>query len=171
MRLSTFILALLSISTSSALPTNLATFLLVTTTQPAPNANTSELKAVSATSLFDPFKQPALILRLEPPGYNSLPNFTLSSGTLSTNAQGPFGSTRYEYNSTLVTPGAQLQFLASVQPEGNLALDGGYLLTVGGEREGWTICEGELGEEVLYWRGDGEGCVETFVQAVRGAPY
>ncbi|KAH9871801.1 hypothetical protein J1614_006058 [Plenodomus biglobosus] len=84
----------MSIATNSAVPTAVANFLLVTTTQLDPSANTSELKAVSATSLFDPFKQPALVLRLEGPGYGSLPNFTLSSGTLSTNAQGPFGSTR-----------------------------------------------------------------------------
>jgi hypothetical protein len=36
----------------TALPRNLTNFLLVTTSQIDPSANTSELKAVSATSLF-----------------------------------------------------------------------------------------------------------------------
>ncbi|KAH9877346.1 hypothetical protein IAQ61_002711 [Plenodomus lingam] len=137
----------------------------------SPHANSSQLKAVSATSLFDPFKQPALVLRLEQPGYNSLPNFTLSSGTLSTNAQGPFGSTRYIYNSTMVTAGSELQFLASMQSKGNMALGQGYLLTVDGEREGWTVCEGDLREDVLFWKGKGESCVGTYLHAVRKPPY
>jgi hypothetical protein len=75
------------------------------------------------------------------------------------------------YNSSVMAPGDELKFLAQEQPEGNLALDEGYLLTVGGEREGWTVCEGVLGQEVLSWRGNGTGCVETYVHAVKSAPY
>jgi hypothetical protein len=78
------------------------------------------------------------------PGYNSLPNFTLTSGTLSTIAQAPFGGGSKLYNSTVVEAGKELQFLASTQPAGNLALDGNYVLTVDGEKEGWTICDGAL---------------------------
>ncbi|KAF1947673.1 hypothetical protein EJ02DRAFT_507519 [Clathrospora elynae] len=158
-------------SICAALPTDLTTFLLVTTSQLDTGRNTSELKAVYATSLYDPFHQPALLLRLIGPGYGSLPNFTLASGTLSTTAQGPFGSTMYVYNSTVVTAGQELQFLASAQPAGNLALDEGYLLTVDGEREGWTICEGALETDVLSWKGTAEDCVKTYLHAVREAPY
>ncbi|KAF1828414.1 hypothetical protein BDW02DRAFT_512358 [Decorospora gaudefroyi] len=168
---SLFSIAMLSLSMTSALPTNLTNFLLVTTSQLNPSANTSELKAVSATSLFNPFHQPALLLRLTGPGYGSLPNFTLADGTLSTLAAAPFGSTMYTYNSTRVTAGKELQFLASEQTGGNLALDDGYLLTVDGQREGWTICEGALSNEVLSWRGDTSGCVNTYVHAVLKAPY
>jgi hypothetical protein len=75
------------------------------------------------------------------------------------------------YNSTRVTAGSELQFLASQQPAGNIALDEGYLLTVDGQREGWTICDGALGNEVLSWRGNGTGCVKTYVHAVVKAPY
>lgn len=121
------------------------------------------------THLQDPFYQPALLLRLTGPGYGSLPNFTLTSGTLSTIAQAPFGGALYRYNSTIVEAGKELQFLASEQPAGNLALDAGYLLTVDGERKGWTICEGALSNEVLSWKG--VGCKETYVHAVRRAPY
>lgn len=64
-----------------------------------------------------------------------------------------------------------MQFLASEQPKGNLALDEAYLLTVGGERKGWTVCEGALGSEVLSWKGIVEGCRETYVHAVTKAPY
>lgn len=46
------LLALLSASLSTAAPTELTNFLLVTTDQPEPNYNSSNLKAVSATSLF-----------------------------------------------------------------------------------------------------------------------
>ncbi|KAH7077747.1 hypothetical protein BKA63DRAFT_542093 [Paraphoma chrysanthemicola] len=155
----------------AALPANLTNFLLVTTSSLDPSCNSSELKAVSATSLFDPFNQPALLLRLIGPGYNSLPNFTLTSGTLSTYAQAPFGGGTKLYNSTVVEAGKELQFLASAQPAGNLALDAGYLLTVDGEKEGWTICDGPLENEVLSWKGTADGCQATYLHAVTKAPY
>jgi hypothetical protein len=44
--------AIASASFCVALPTDLTNFLLVTTSQVDASANTSELKAVSATSLF-----------------------------------------------------------------------------------------------------------------------
>jgi len=44
--------AIASASICAALPTDLTNFLLVTTSQIDASANTSELKAVSATSLF-----------------------------------------------------------------------------------------------------------------------
>ncbi|KAL1799927.1 hypothetical protein ACET3X_000269 [Alternaria dauci] len=164
--------AITGASLCTALPTNLTNFLLVTTSQIDPSANTSQLKAVSATSLFDPFHQPALLLRLTGPGYGSLPNFTLTDGTLSTIALAPFSTTEYkQFNSTVVTTGSELQFLASVQPAGNIALDDGYLLTVDGQREGWTICEGDLSQEVLSWRGNASDCTKTYVHAVLKAPY
>lgn len=119
----------------------------------------------------DPFHQPALLLRLTGPGYGSLPNFTLTDGTLSTIALAPFGNTYSRFNSTVVTAGSELQFLASVQPAGNIALDEGYLLTVDGQREGWTICEGALSNEVLSWRGNASDCTKTYVHAVLKAPY
>ena len=119
----------------------------------------------------DPFNQLALLLRLTGPGYNSLPNFTLSSGTLSTIALAPFGGGAKLYNSTIVEAGKELQFLASAQPAGNLALDENYLLTVDGEKEGWTICAAALSNEVLSWKGTAEGCKQTHVHAVRKAPY
>jgi len=53
MRFSTLsLLALLGASMTAAAPTELTNFLLVTTDQPEPNYNSSNLKAVSATSLF-----------------------------------------------------------------------------------------------------------------------
>ncbi|KAH3943385.1 hypothetical protein HBI56_110190 [Parastagonospora nodorum] len=172
MQLSTFaFLALAGASLCAALPTDLANFLLVTTAQANPGANTSDLKAVSATSLFDPFNQPGLLLRLTGPGYNSLPTFTISSGTLSTVAQAPFNGGPKLYNSTVVEAGKQLQFLAAVQPTGNLALDENYLLTVNGEKSGWTICDGALDTDVLSWKGTGEGCEATYLHAVTKAPY
>jgi hypothetical protein len=70
-----------------------------------------------------------------------------------------------------VTEGSELQFLASAQPAGNIALDGGYLLTVGGEKEGWTICEGQLEQDVLFWKGTDASCRSTYLHAVREAPY
>lgn len=33
--------------------------------------------------------------------------------------------------------------------KGNLGLEEGGLLTVGGERVGWKVCEGELGQSVV----------------------
>ncbi|KAF1921123.1 hypothetical protein BDU57DRAFT_553348 [Ampelomyces quisqualis] len=172
MRLSTYgVLTVAGASICTALPANLTNFLLVTTTQAAQGANSSQLKAVSATSLFDPYNQPALLLRLIGPGYNTLPNFTLSSGTLSTIAHAPFGGGTKLFNSTTVEAGKELQFLASSQPAGNLALDANYLLTVDGEKEGWTICDGALSSEVLSWKGTADGCEKTYVHAVKKAPY
>lgn len=67
--------------------------------------------------------------------------------------------------------GEKLQFLAEEQGSGNLALSDGYLLTVGGEKEGWTICKAELEEQVLFWKGTATDCKKTYVHAVTGAPY
>ncbi|KAF2828545.1 hypothetical protein CC86DRAFT_368757 [Ophiobolus disseminans] len=155
----------------AAFPTELTNFLLVTTSQADPNPDPSELQAVAATSLYDPFHQPALILRLIGSGYNSLPNFTLTDGTLSSVALAPFNGGEKLYNSTIVEAGKELQFLASPQPAGNMALSEGYLLTVDGEEEGWTICNGLLGSEVLTWKGTTDGCADTYVHAVTKAPY
>ncbi|EDU51254.1 hypothetical protein A1F94_009792 [Pyrenophora tritici-repentis] len=172
MRFSSIIsVAIAGATIAAALPMDLTNFLLVTTSQEKIGENSSELKAVSATSLFDPFHQPALLLRLTGPGYGSLPNFTLTDGTLSTISAAPFGNQMYRYNSTRVTAGSELQFLASVQPTGNIELDAGYLLTVDGQREGWTICEGVLDAEVLSWMGNATDCTKTYVHAVLKAPY
>lgn len=75
------------------------------------------------------------------------------------------------YNSTTVEEGKELQFLAAEQPAGNLALDENYVLTVDGQKEGWTICDGALENEVLSWKGTAEGCEATYVHAVTKAPY
>jgi hypothetical protein len=189
MRFSTAFLLAAGVSLCAALPTELKDFLLVTTSQAVASDNTAELKAVSATSLFvhppssrvlkstltyilqDPFNQPALVLRLTGPGYMSLPTFTLTDGTLSSIATAPFNGGKKRYNSTIVAEGKELQFLASVQPKGNMALNDGYLLTVDGEQEGWAICDGALGSQVLNWKNDAEGCEKTYVHAVTKAPY
>jgi len=70
-----------------------------------------------------------------------------------------------------VTAGKELQFVAQEQEKGNVALDGGYLVTVGGEKEGWTICDSATGSEVLYWKGNATDCVKTYLHAVSKPPY
>jgi hypothetical protein len=141
--------------TTSSNPTNstsspLTYFYLLTTTSPTRNTNSSLLPSVSATSLFDPLAQTTYLLRLIGPGYNSLPQFNLTAdGTLETEAAGPHGVGEFEYNSTRVRAGEDLKFEAKEQPKGNLGLADGFLLTVGGESEGWTICEGDLGQQVV----------------------
>lgn len=144
---------LLALATSY--PYTPSTFYLVTTEQSTPTTNSSLLRAVSATSLFDPYYRPALAIRLTGPGYGSLPNFTLTDGTLHTIASGPHGIGVYEYNSTAVVAGQELQFLAAPQPAGGLALSGGYLLSVNGTTNGWTICVGELEQDVVSGLLDG----------------
>jgi hypothetical protein len=131
-------------------PTN---FLLVTTTSCDPALNSSTLANVSATSLFDPFDQSNHLLRLIQPGYGSLPRFNLTNGDLNSLAPGVEAVGTYVYNSTgVVTEGEELTFSAAVEPKGNLGLRSGYLVTVGGEGEGWTICDGPLGEPVVSSR-------------------
>ncbi|KAF2007054.1 hypothetical protein P154DRAFT_541862 [Amniculicola lignicola CBS 123094] len=156
---------------TSALPTELKDFFLVTTTQAEASPISPDVQAASATSLFAPYYQPNLLLRLIGPGYGSLPIFTLESGNLHTFASGPHGQGYFEYNSTTLTTNGELQFLAEEQPEGNLGLSDGYLLTVDGKSEGWTICDGLLSSRILRWKGEGEGCVGTVLQAVAEAPY
>lgn len=142
---------------TTAAPTSLkpVNFFLVTTSQPTPTANSSDLANVNATSLFNPSLDPTVqepyLLRLIEPGYNSLPTFNLTNGTLHTDttALGSAGFGTYEYNSTEVLKGGELQFLPSNQRRGNLGFRDGYLLTVGGDYEGWTVCDGALGEEVV----------------------
>ncbi|OCL01672.1 hypothetical protein AOQ84DRAFT_213094 [Glonium stellatum] len=166
-----FILVSTLLALATAYPSTPSTFYLVTTNQSAPTTNSSLLRAVSATSLFDPYYRPALAIRLTGPGYGSLPNFTLTDGTLHTTAAGPHGIGIYEYNSTAVVAGQELQFLASPQPVGGLALSGGYLLSVNGTTNGWTICVGELEQDVLEWMGTDASCNATYVHAVTAAPY
>lgn len=70
-----------------------------------------------------------------------------------------------------MTEGGELQFMAKKQENGNVGLDGGYLVTVDGEKEGWTVCKSRSGEEVLFWKGTGEDCTATFMHAVTKPPY
>jgi hypothetical protein len=164
MHLPTILLATLTIL-ATALPTNytgtpstgnstqpLTNFLLLTTTSSTKGGNSSLLPIVSATSLFDPLAQTNYFLRLIGPGYNSLPRFNLTDGTLETEAAGPHGVGESEYNSTRVKAGEDLMFAPQAQARGNLGLADGFLLTVSGERKGWKICEGDLGQQVVsFW--------------------
>ncbi|KAK3679413.1 hypothetical protein LTR78_000974 [Recurvomyces mirabilis] len=147
-------------------------FLLVATSQCPSTSNSSALADVSATSLFDPFNQKNYLLRLIAPGYGSLPRFNLTNGDLQSVAPGIEGVGVYEYNSTGgVAEGDELMFSPSAEPAGNLALKNGYLLTVDGEEEGWTICDGQLEESVIYWKGNDSSCELTYIHAVQDAPY
>lgn len=139
--------AVLPFTTSA--PTNPTNFLLVTTTSHTPCANSSDLASVSATSLFDPYYQTNYLLRTIAPGYGSLPRFNLTGGTLESLASGPHGVGEFEYNSTAVRAGEELQFAPSKEPAGRLGLKDGFLLSVGGKATGWTICDGELEERVV----------------------
>ncbi|KAF2731782.1 hypothetical protein EJ04DRAFT_442275 [Polyplosphaeria fusca] len=166
------LLALLSPALSHAASSAaLKDFLLVTTDQKESTTNSADLKAVSATSLFDPYYQPNVLLRLIDPGYGSLPNFTLTGGQLQTLNPLPHGGDYVLYNSTTVAEGKELQFFAEVEPRGNLDLDQGYLLSVDGDSEGWTLCPGSLSARVVAWKGTAEGCKKTYLQAVQKAPY
>lgn len=142
-------------STTSSYPSNnntstpLTNFYLLTSPSPAQSTNSSLLPSVSATSLFDPLAQTNYLLRLIGPGYNSLPQFNLTDGTLETEAAGPHGVGEFEYNSTRVRAGEDLMFAPATQPKGNLGLVDGYLLSVGGESEGWRVCDGDLGQQVV----------------------
>jgi hypothetical protein len=135
-------------NTTTLNPTN---FYLLTTTSPTQSpGNSSLLPSASLTSLFDPLSQTTYLLRLIGPGYNSLPQFNLTSdGTLETEAAGPHGVGEFEYNSTRVRAGEDLMFEAKEQGKGNLGLEDGYLLAVGGKSEGWTVCQGDLGQQVV----------------------
>lgn len=146
-------------------------FLLVTTTDCEPNANSSLLSNVSATSLFDPFNQRNYLLRTIAPGYGSLPYFNLTSGTLHTTASGPEAQGTFQYNSTEVEAGTELQFAPANEPSGNLGLKDGYLLMVNGTGTGWSVCDGEIGQSVIEWMGTDASCVDTYIQAVSKAPY
>ncbi|KAK3203545.1 hypothetical protein GRF29_112g1608879 [Pseudopithomyces chartarum] len=115
----TALASLLPLTTS--LPTSpLSTFYLVTSDQSTPTQNSSQLRGVHATTPYseDPVSQSTLLLRLIGPGYNSLPNFTLTSGVLSTTTSGPHGIGYVQYNSSTVTAGQELQFLARAQEGG-----------------------------------------------------
>ncbi|RMY87051.1 hypothetical protein D0862_10779 [Hortaea werneckii] len=147
-------------------------FLLVTTSQAEASNSATALADVSATSLFDPYNQQNYLLRTIADTYASLPRFNLTNGDLHTRATGIEGVGTYVYNSTgTIRAGQEFMLSPQKEPKGNLALKDGYLLTVGGEAKGWTICEGELGLDVLYWKGNGSSCSPTYVHAVTQAPY
>lgn len=90
---------------------------------------------------------------------------------LSTTTSGPHGIGTVTYNSENITTGQELQFVAQKSAKGNVALDGGYLVTVDGEKEGWTICDSKSGTDVLWWKGEGSDCKKTFLHAVKEPPY
>lgn len=127
----------------------LSNFYLVTTDQQTSALNSSSLKNVSLTTLFDPYYQAAYLLRLVEPGYGSVPVFNLTDGTLHVDEAGPHGIGEYEYNSTAVYAGSELQFEAAPEGKGDLELKDGYLLAVNGSAVGWTICTEELGQSVV----------------------
>lgn len=52
-----------------------------------------------------------------------------------------------------------------------LGLKDGYLLGVEGDVEGWRVCPGDLGQQVVVWQGNATGCVKRYLQAVEKAPY
>ncbi|CZT16136.1 uncharacterized protein RCC_01977 [Ramularia collo-cygni] len=171
-----FLLAIMCAALTAAIPTpppDLTNFLLVTSTCSDYTANSSLLPNVNATSLFDPNKQETFLLRLIAPGYGSLPQFNISNSTLQTESYGPVGFTLEEYNSTTVTSGDELGFVPAVQTMGNLGLKDGYLLSVLGETEGWTVCDGAgaIGQSVIFWKGEDESCEPRYVHAVQTAPY
>lgn len=116
-------------------------FYLVTTSSPSCSGNSSYLPSVAATSTFAPAHQPTLLLRTIGPGYNSLPNFTLADGTLQTISNGPFGVKTELYKSITPGEGEQLGFVAAEISGGGFSLEVGYLLAVGGDTDGWTLCE------------------------------
>ena len=85
-----------------------------------------------------------------------------------------------------MAPNTQLQFVESTAPagagngtgtsaggSGSIGVGGeaGNLLAVDGETTGWSVCPSETGQKVLWWKGEGEGCQETFLQVVGEAPY
>lgn len=153
----TLALFVVAISITSALPTltrdtsgNPQNFLLVTTTSSSASAHSSNLPNVSATTYFDPYHQTTFLLRTIAPGYGSLPLFNLTDGTLQTPAY-VFNDNdgTVEYNSTIVIAGEELGFEPDPQPDGNLVLKDGYLLTVGGDAEGWTLCNGPIDQTVV----------------------
>lgn len=67
---------------------------------------------------------------------------------MQTITDGPFGAKTQLYNSTTPAVGEQLGFVAAENPAGGLSLEGGYLLAVGGETQGWTLCK-TSGEPVV----------------------
>ncbi|KAL1303388.1 hypothetical protein AAFC00_006781 [Neodothiora populina] len=147
-----------------------ANFYLVTTNQHTPLANSSALKNVSLTTLYDPNYQPDNFLRTIKPGFAFVPTFNISDGVLHCEMAGPHGVGDYEYNSTHVYSGSELTFRAEYQGHGDLSLKHGYLLAVNGTASSWTICESK-GEPVVEYKGKAEGCTPTYIQAVAQAPY
>lgn len=142
---------------------NLSNFFLVTSTARDPISPSSLLPSVNATSLFDAdrFGDDLYQLRLIAPGYNSLPRFNLTDNALHTIAYGVGGKGEYDYESTEVDEGEELEFDPTPEgEEGNLELKEGYLLAVDGECGGWTVCEGEMGQNVVSY------CVSTIYARV-----
>ncbi|KAJ9621225.1 hypothetical protein H2203_007277 [Taxawa tesnikishii (nom. ined.)] len=84
---------------------------------------------------------------------------------------GPHGIGSYVYNSTSVQAGGELQFLAQSEPNSGFALKSGYLLTINGTEKGWTLCTGDLGQTVVYYKGTDASCTPTYIQAVSTPPY
>ncbi|KAF2859673.1 hypothetical protein K470DRAFT_282552 [Piedraia hortae CBS 480.64] len=165
----------LLVATASAATfiTDARDFLLVTTTQIDGSADTSKLANVSATTLFNPFNQEEFLLRLIGPGYGYLSRFELTDSDLHTLARKPHSNSQVEYNSTgPVKEHSQLAFAPRPDaPGGNIAFRDGYLLTVNGDPEGWSICHGPMGQSVIYWKGSDSSCVPTYLQAASNPPY
>jgi hypothetical protein len=141
----TLLIATVLSGLTSGLPTSMCTpptapFFLVTTSSRSCSDNSTLLPDAAATSTYAPLHQTTLLIRTILPGYQSLPNFTLTDGTLETVSDGPFGAQTQLYNATTPAAGEQLGFVAAANPTGGFTLEDGYLLAVGGDTESWTLC-------------------------------
>lgn len=151
-------------------------FYLVTTTSPICISNSSNLPNVSATSFFDPFQQAQFQLRLIGPGYLSIPLFNLTNGSVQAWNSDQFGQGNYTYSSEAPAVEGELLFDQVQAGEtgggGGLSWMGeGNLLAYNGSVDGWTICNGDVGQSVIEWMGSDESCVGTHLQGVGQPPY
>jgi hypothetical protein len=127
-------------------------FYLITASSPLCSENSSNIPMAAATSLFAPLRQPNLFLRTIGPGYLSLPIFTLSEGSLYTYTTDAVGQGNYSYGTPAPAEGDELQFLRDQAGSAGLTLTGGFLLGVNGVTDGWKICEGSFGQQVVSAR-------------------
>lgn len=147
----------------------IVTFNLVSTTVSSPDAVQPALKDDRAIVLFDPYHQSDYLLRLGD-NYN-LPIFSLSKGSLQVKTENFNGQSEITLTSNKLVPGKPVTLSQKSNGSSGISFNGD-LLTVGEYSGFFSVCDGPLGEKVIFYKGTDKSCEkfegETlgFLQAV-----
>jgi len=144
----------------------IVTFKLVHTTDSSPDSVQPALTNGNAIELFDPLHQSDYLLRIgKVDNVDQLPTFSLSKGSLHVQTKDITGYKNIELVSNKLCAGDPVTL--SQKPNGSSGITwNGPLLTVGEIAGDFQLCDGPLGQKVIYYKGTHKSCQKLgFLQA------